>query len=233
MPVRLPGKVDPRTRNASAFIPTLLSGCLFWGEIGLEGGYSNNDPLTQITDWSGNGYHLTPYLGGDGAEWRTDGTFPYLQRGSSSSAYHNASFPAFGSNSFTLVVAAIHTDAEFDAVPFAIGGDMECHRSWAPTRARVFLWCDDDFYTNADPDVPIVMTSTVTSTDQYIYTQHEELGHLTYTDMDVYPGLWALDWFNEAQPFVGKLYGVNIYNRVLSAPEIVNLEDYWLAKMPA
>lgn len=229
---RIPGKVDSRTVFASAFTPLSLSGCVFWGQMGFETGYSNNDPLTQITDWSGNGYHLTPYLGGDGGEWRTDGTFPYLQRGSSSSAYHNASFPAFGNNAFTLVTAAFHT-SEFDRVPFAVGGGSDCHKSWAPTRAQVFLWCDDPFYTNAAADVPIVQTSTVENGEQVLYTQHEELGDFTFTDFNIQTGLWALDWFNNDRNFTGKLYGVNIYNRILSAPEIAQLNTYWLAQMPA
>lgn len=232
MPVRLPGKVDPRTVYASAFTPLSLSGCVWWGQMNLLSGYAPDDTVTSVTDFSGGGYHLTPYSGGAGALWKTDGTYPYLQRGGSSSAYHNSSFPAFGNNAFSLVTAAIHT-SDFDRVPFAIGGGEDCHKSWGPTRAQVFLWCDDPFFTNFDADEPFVEISTVENGDQNIYSQFGSLGNLTYTDFNIQSGLWALDWFNNDRNFTGKWYGGCIYNRVLTSPERAQLNTYWLAQMPA
>ena len=175
---RISGKIE--TRAISTLPPvgvidgwtpdTSLLTLLLWYEARQES-FSDSDPVTLMTDLSGNTFDLEEYGqdgGDDSAIYHAGGGYPYVQMSAESTGdtyLKNPDFDSVTTGPFTMIVVG---DQSYSNLLAGIGYE-DCDHNVMAGFDHAAIWCDDITHPHMRGDVPTIAMYVYDGTDFTIY----------------------------------------------------------------
>lgn len=229
---RIPGPVDPRAvRSVREWTPETASAALLaWYQADQETGFSDDDPMTVITDQSGLGRHLTGVdsTGSNPVLWKDDGDGkPYYYSQPSGQYMVHTTFPALTDKPRTLFIAG-NLDADLVTVHI---GDFVCNKSFGLRINAIVVWCNDTFFTDFE-DIPSMgilsykdgVSKSYLGKDTYV--EARGVNH-SFLDTAMSFSLFGFPWDGSSYFEGCKVFSCALFNGALPETELARASAYF------
>jgi hypothetical protein len=209
---RYPGLVNPNL--VTSYIPSDDLVC--WYQANKEIGYSDGGAITQITDWSGNGYHMT-------------GTGTYVVSGATklidSDDFQNTTRPATGNSPISFAVFG--DTYNNGGTLFGVGGANDTKRSMNICSDQLFCWGYDPTFTSMGTSAPwYLITVVYDGTDIKIYKDTTLHTTLSQGSFNITGGAYMFRWFWNDRQSTLRMRFAGVWNKALTTTEITNLSSF-------
>lgn len=208
---RYPGKIDPQA--VSPFSPISLGNLRAWYQTNKEVGYGNGDPISTLTDWSGNGYDLSGT-----ANYVVSGGIKYVD----SDYMSNGSAPALGNAAYSM---CIYGDSyNTNGALFCVGSTTQNLSMLAVARNEIRSWNYNASFT--DTGDACLITVTYDTSSFRVYKNDALHATLTQGGFNIFAGLYMFRLSNaDRQSTLRARFGA-VYTKVLSLTDIEKLYAY-------